>query len=258
MTETKPVPTPLENIPAAFQGIVYTKFLSALSQKRNVQRYIEVGVEDGVNLSNIYATTAIGVDPNFSIKTNIMANKKLVLLQKMTSDVFFADQINWSILAGFPDMIFLDGFHTFEFLLRDICNAESISNRSGLIFLHDCLPLNAEMAERDVHKSLERGKDTNFPGYWTGDVWKVIPILQKYRPDLRILCIDCPPTGLVAISNLDPTLTATIRDKYLEIVDEFAAMPNDLESITVLYRSISLTSSERILNGFDNTLYFRT
>jgi hypothetical protein len=35
-------------------------------------------------------------------------------------------------------------------------------------------------------------------------VWKLIPILQEYRPDLRIEVLDCAPTGLVVVSNLDP------------------------------------------------------
>ncbi len=34
--------------------------------------------------------------------------------------------------------------------------------------------------------------------YWTGDVWKLIPILQRYRPDLQLTLFDAPPSGLVA------------------------------------------------------------
>lgn len=246
-----------DGIPSKFEGEVYSSFLSTLSEKRNVKRYIEVGIEDGVNFSKIHAEKAIGVDPNFSIKANVMERKRAVLLNKMTSDVFFSDPKNWEFLAGYPDLIFLDGFHAFEFLLRDVCHAESISDRNGLIFLHDCLPLNAEMTERDMTTGFERGQHTNFPGYWTGDVWKIIPILQKYRPDLRILYLDCPPTGLVALTNLDPQST-TLNERYLEIVDEFFKVANTIENISNIYKSISLTSSKKVSHGFDNTLYFRT
>src|SRR5258706_5348979 len=40
--------------------------------------------------------------------------------------------------------------------------------------------------------------------FWSGDVWKLVPCLKKYRPDLSIHTIASAPTGLPVIRNLDP------------------------------------------------------
>ncbi len=72
--------------------------------------------------------------------------------------------------------------HQFEFLVRDFYNAEKLCSKNSLIIMHDCLPLNEEMAHRDIITSVEIGKNSKFPNYWTGDVWKIIPILKNTAP----------------------------------------------------------------------------
>src|SRR5262249_23021015 len=114
-------------------------------------------------------------------------------LCQQTSDDFFSSQDLLSILKGRPDLIFLDGMHLFEFLLRDFYNCEKLADRNTLIMMHDCMPLNAEMADRSEVRAYEQGKNTTYPGYWTGDVWKIVRILQKYRPELKMACLECPP-----------------------------------------------------------------
>ena len=46
-----------------------------------------------------------------------------------------------------PDIAFLDGMHRAEYLLRDFMNTERFSHERTLILLHDCLPVNARMAD---------------------------------------------------------------------------------------------------------------
>jgi hypothetical protein len=90
---------------------------------------------------------------------------------------------------------------------------------------------------------------------WTGDVWKVIPILKKYRPDLRILFLDCPPTGLVAISRLEPQSTI-LSDSYYQIVDEFRELDLSMYDRQVLWQQYpTLRSREIVNNSHDMTLY---
>jgi hypothetical protein len=40
---------------------------------------------------------------------------------------------------------------------------------------------------------------------WTGDVWKIIPCLREFRPDLRITTLGAAPSGLGVIQGLDPS-----------------------------------------------------
>lgn len=244
------------NVPAGHYGMPYMDFMGHISRARNSRRYLEVGVSHGYLMSQIYTDRAIGVDPYYQIIANVAKNKKIVTLIQEPSDTFFAE-FNFNEICGAgPDLVFLDGMHTFEYLLRDFYNTEKISTDRTLIVMHDCLPLNAEMAERNMGKSIELGASTPFSGYWTGDVWKIIPILRKHRRDLRITYVDCPPTGLVCISNLNPSST-TLVENYYSIVDEFRALPNDMNSITKMYSEIEIIPSSVITNDFDLTIYFK-
>ncbi|MGB3148085.1 MAG: glycosyltransferase, partial [Paracoccaceae bacterium] len=110
------------------------------------------------------------------------------------------------------DLAFLDGMHLFEYLLRDFINTERHMAPDGLVTLHDCVPFNRVMAERDWDRAKTRS--------WTGDVWKLVPILRAYRPDLTVEVLDLAPTGLVTVRNLDPENTS-LADQYDEIVSKY-------------------------------------
>ena len=143
----------------------------------------------------------------------------------MSSDEFFAE---YDVRVFFPrgvDIAFLDGMHRFEYLLRDFMNTERCCHDRSLILLHDCLPVNLRMAERKWLTDPAEQESTR--SWWAGDVWRLLPILKKYRPDLRMRFLDCPPTGLVAVTNLDPR-SAVLRRSYYTILDEFSCL--DLSS----------------------------
>jgi hypothetical protein len=248
---------PTMAIPEDHVGCFYIDFMSKLSAVRSTRRYLEIGVFTGDLFSRITATTAVGVDPEFKVDKNIAANKTAVVLHQMTSDDFFANPAAVASLGGSPDLVFLDGLHLFEVLLRDFYNTEAIADSNTLIVIHDCLPLNENMAHRDQQTAKDLSVDTPFPDYWTGDVWKLIPILQEHRPDLRIRYIDCPWSGLVCVTNLDPS-SNVLRSHYAEIVASYAAIPNTAASIATVYKSIDLTSAAEVVAGFDQNLFFQT
>jgi hypothetical protein len=173
--------------------------------------YLEVGCRQGDSFAPVRSKT-IAVDPFFKVSTDVIGPKPVLFVFQQTSDDFFSSgflQRN-EIQLG---LSFLDGMHLFEVLLRDIINAERNSRPEGVIALHDCCPLIPEMTVRDY---------TRLPSNaaWTGDVWKVLPILQEYRPDIRIDVLDCRPTGLVLLSNLDPK-SETLGEAYDEIVARY-------------------------------------
>jgi hypothetical protein len=256
MTERDDAGEELVHLPDNHHGLHYMAFMAHVSRVRDSKRYLEIGVSQGHLLSQIHTEVAIAVDPALQISFNVCENKTIVTFVQVPSDTFFAEYDYAALAKGKPDLIFLDGMHTFEYLLRDFYNAEAISTNRTLIVLHDCMPLNAEMAERNAKTSAEIGKHSRFPYHWTGDVWKIIPILQAYRPDLRVVYVDCPPTGLVCVTNLDPS-SRVLEDGYFQIVDAFRARDNDLRAIDAMYGTITITPSSRITNDCDLTLYFK-
>ncbi len=192
------------------RGMGYVLFLKALHEEIKPNWYLEIGSLKGNSLGPVTANV-ISVDPYTQVGVPSFANKKEIHLFQMTSDDFF-ESGRLGQIAPPIDFSFLDGMHLFEYLLRDFINAEKASAINGLIAMHDCVPMSVAAADR------ERGMSKN--NAWTGDVWKVVPILRKYRPDLKIHILDCPPSGLTVVTGLDPRNTV-LQDNYDQIIADF-------------------------------------
>ena len=191
-------------------GISYGSFFQELHRQVAFDWYMEVGCRSG-QIFALAPGKTIAVDPFFQVERNVIGAKPALHIFQQTSDDFFAggflrrNDIRLSVS-------FLDGLHLFEFLLRDFMNTEAQSQAEGVILMHDCSPYDHEMTVRDW-----TGKDGKA---WTGDVWKLIPILQEHRPDLKVQVFDCDSTGLVAVSNLDPS-SRVLQDRYDDIVRHY-------------------------------------
>ena len=95
---------------------------------------------------------------------------------------------------------------------------------------------------------------------WTGDVWKLKSILEKYRPDLFIQALDVYPTGLMMISGLNPK-SSILTDNYDEIVSEFidvATVPDDVLSRSGAWsgKDEQVTKLLEVLRFFDSSDHF--
>jgi hypothetical protein len=182
------------------------EFLSGLHERYAPRNYVEIGVNDGRGLARS-GTRTIGVDPAFKITAELACDLQLV---KATSDDFFArtDPLAW-FAEDVIDLCFIDGLHIFEFALRDFMNAERLSGGASIVVFDDMLPRSVAEAARDRH--------TN---NWTGDVYKVTTVLERYRPDLVIVPINTTPTGLLLVAGLDPTNTV-LADNYDAIIAEY-------------------------------------
>jgi len=204
----------------AYRGMYYTNFLKTLTDSLKPTSYLEIGTNKGSSLQQIECD-AVCIDPEFKISGDFLSKRQRSLFYQMTSDEFFAKYNVYTIFPGGVDLAFLDGMHRFEYILRDLINVERCCHSRSLILLHDCLPLNVRMAERNW---LPPAHDESFTGdWWTGDVWRILPTLKKYRPDLQVRLLDCPPTGLVALSNLDANNTV-LNDHYFPILEEFISL----------------------------------
>jgi hypothetical protein len=192
-------------------GMPYYRFLRQLHEACLFDWYLEVGCRSGESFAPVRSKT-LAVDPFFRAEINIIGKKPALHVFQATSDDFFANGFlaRNDIRLG---LAFLDGMHLFEFLLRDFMNTEAAMDPNGVIMMHDCVPFGLKMTRRDLN---------NLPaGAWTGDVWKLIPILQAWRPDLTVSVLDCRPTGLVCISGLDPA-NRVLADNYDRIVAEYS------------------------------------
>ncbi|BAQ63332.1 class I SAM-dependent methyltransferase [Geminocystis sp. NIES-3709] len=211
------------------QGNHYLEVLTKFHQFFNPKTYVEIGVNygDSLRLANC---KAIGIDPDPKIHDN---NKYLIYGK--TSDLFFQEDAKNLFQIDKIDLAFIDGMHLFEFALRDFINIEKYAHTNSYILIHDILPRCFSEASRGMVTSA-----------WTGDVWRLMIGLKKYRSDLNITVLDSSPTGLGVITNLNPHSTVLIEN-YQKIIKELSGM-NTLSFIQ---------TRDLIMNTFSTELYFK-
>jgi hypothetical protein len=143
-----------------------TDIINALIQKYGYKSYLEVGTQDPTsNFDLINAECKVSIDPFPRGEVTFVG----------TSDEYFesiTDDIKY-------DIVFIDGLHHNDQVLKDIENSLNHLSENGTIVCHDCLPTTELMQARDDHG-----------GEWTGDVWKAIAELRIERIDLDIKVVD--------------------------------------------------------------------
>ena len=184
----------------------YLPFLTRVHELLGPDHYLEIGVRDGTSLA-LASCRSLGIDPDFNVTAELDTNVRLV---RTTSDEYFTRPDPLAPTAGEPfDLAFIDGMHLFEFALRDFINTERHSRPSAVVVFDDMLPRSVEEAARDFHTSS-----------WTGDVYSVVEVLARYRPDLSTVLVNTEPTGLLLVTGLDPANT-TLADRYDDIIAEY-------------------------------------
>lgn len=173
------------------------KIIQQLINATGARNYLEIGVNNGACFLRLRARCKIAVDPSFKIATG----RKLKYFVKnpwnfnnryfeQTSDDFFSSQ-GEMLATNRPQLVLIDGLHTYEQALRDVINSLSFLDRNGIIVMHDCNPL-TEQAGLPA-SSIDHIKKTlsEYRGVWNGDVWKAIVHLRSMHTDLEVFVLDC-------------------------------------------------------------------
>ena len=141
------------------KNIFRWNLIQKIIKLKNYTSYLEIGCDDDILFSKIKVKYKIGVDPISG--GNV----------RMTSDSFF-----FTNKTKF-DLIFIDGLHEYNQVVKDIENSLLHLKPKGLILLHDCLPA------RQSYQAVPR-----YRGKWTGDVWKAI-VKFRTKKNLNIFTI---------------------------------------------------------------------
>jgi hypothetical protein len=192
-------------------GEHYLKLLERIHAHLRPRTYVEIGIFKGESFRLAQApTVAIGIDPEPQLDAPPSPRHRIF---RATSDDFFAAHDLGQLLEGVPvDLALIDGMHHFEFALRDFVNLERHCARESTILAHDCFPIDPVTAARD--------RTTSF---WSGDVWRLILALRRWRPDLAIHTVTAPPTGLAIVRGLDPG-SRVLADNLARVCEEFLAV----------------------------------
>lgn len=135
-------------------------------------KYLEIGVETGYTFNNVHFKDKIGVDPAPIFKSDSVIIK--------TSDEYFDNCDNLF------DIVFIDGMHQTEYVLKDFNNSIRKLNTNGIILIDDIIPIHYDEQLKIPLKNTYQNNILKTLVPWTGDVWKIIyHILLKYRNNIE-------------------------------------------------------------------------
>ena len=190
--------------------VPYLRVLDRLHRELRPAHYLEIGVRRGLSLA-LARGRATGVDPAPELDRELPSTTQVFSL---TSDEFFAEPSGGIA----PDLCFIDGMHLFEYGLRDFMNIERCAAPGALVILDDIFPNHPAQAQRERRTRV-----------WTGDVWRLVEVLRRHRPDLFLLPLDASPTGLLLIAGLDRA-NRVLWDTYNPVVREAQALDGPPQS----------------------------
>ena len=161
--------------------------------KYNYTSYLEIGCDKDQSFSKIKINKKIGVDP---ISGGTIRD---------TSDNFFINNKDKF------DIIFIDGLHHYEQVIKDIYNSLDILNDNGHILIHDCLPRTI------AHQAIPR-----YRGSWNGDVWKsIVELRTKSNLEVFTCEIDFGVGVIRKKNNTNPLDIKIIDFKKLKFKDYY-------------------------------------
>jgi hypothetical protein len=85
------------------------------------------------------------------------------------------------------DVIFIDGMHHCENVLRDFNNSINVLTNDGIIFVDDCIPSNYNEQLKIPIKHHYENNILKYDEEWTGDVWKFMyHLLKNYKDKITV------------------------------------------------------------------------
>lgn len=145
--------------------------INYLIEKYNLVNYLEIGVFKGENIREIKALHKDGVDPGAE---GIIVSE---VNYQMESDDFF------ELIKGHDDIkydiIFIDGLHHSDQVIKDIKNSFNHLVSNGFIVMHDCNPISYE-AQLVPRQTIA----------WNGDTWKTFVGFKMDNIDFKCCVID--------------------------------------------------------------------
>ena len=137
-------------------------------------KYLEIGIENGYGYKLVHFNNKKGVDPDPKYIDDT--------IYKLTSDQYF-EQLKQGTKM---DVIFIDGMHQVEYIVRDINNSINILNDNGTIFIDDIIPFNYDEQLKIPKKNYIENNILKYGEPWTGDIWKTIYyILLNNKNDIE-------------------------------------------------------------------------
>jgi hypothetical protein len=175
-SKTKP-----ELVPEKGSGVKSKPEIIAFINELRPLKYLEIGLGSGINFDNIPVSDKVCISPHGRVQ---LPGR---IYQGLSDEIFASSQFS---REGLFDLIFIDGEHRYEQVVRDIYNSLNNLSPNGVILVHDVNPFEKPDAVASRVKP-SGGKP------WCGDAWKSVLHVKEKLPDVGCAVIDEFPGFLV-------------------------------------------------------------
>jgi Methyltransferase domain len=154
--------------------------INKLAAHFKYRHYLEIGVLAGTTFLDVEMPERTAVDPGFAFDYKAHENDSTKFFRMMSDDYF----ANTPFSPAF-DIVFIDGFHSFEQVVRDLTNAVLRTHPASIIVLDDTVPDDVYSVINHPGKHAEYRKLDQAPARgWQGDVYKSVFFLHDFWPSL--------------------------------------------------------------------------
>jgi len=202
-----------------------TEVLTWIAIHRRCSCYLEIGVASGKNFLNVPVSSKIGVDPCAPGPYTERAIESGARYFQCTSDQFFSELAPQILAQTPPDLVFIDGLHTYSQALMDLKNAYRFAKTGAVIVLHDCNPPTpASAIPACSYSHAKQMNPAGWDGAWCGDVWKVIAQIRQVFPQLNCRVVDCDYGLGVIVKKCETSIdTLNVDESVLQLPYEYLA-----------------------------------
>ncbi len=212
------------------------QLINIAARKIGAKSYLEIGHEFGNNFKKIEIPLKESMDPAPDGRGTPTYN--------ISSNEYFAKHATGKKF----DIAFVDGLHVKEQVIIDVENCLNHLNPGGIVFMHDCLPLNE--AQQDVvdfdpndfnlrPNGPKRKLFGDHQAFWTGNAWGAFAHFRATRADLYMATVDTDWGVGVIIPGKSQTLWTGPRSTY----QDFVANRNALMNVISVQQYIDLINS---------------
>jgi hypothetical protein len=199
---------------------VVQSFLSLYQEPR----YLEVGVEKGLTFHALSAARKVAVDPHFQFDVSEAESAHPeATYHQVPSDEYFGSRAR-----GQFEVIYLDGLHTFEQILRDFTNALELITPDGVIVIDDVIPNSyfASMSNASEFWALHAGGFVQ-RAFWMGDVYRLVFFIDTFFQQVSFRTVEENHGQLVVWKNVresvpERTVEEVARLPYERVLSERA------------------------------------
>ena len=205
--------------------------INDLINRFGYKSYLEIGISVGKTWRNVECEKKVGVEPN-----PIVDDERIFI---GTSDSYFALHYTGTRDEDAPDneerfdLIFIDGLHLADQVIRDIEHSLDRLNPGGTIVVHDCNPPTEEHGAPRPMIWRQQGHSV-----WCGTVWQGW-VNFRMRSQYMFSCtVDCD-FGVGIIRPGDPSLCAPVQKPPYPLTWEyFDANRDTLLNLILDYKTL--------------------